>query len=79
MIGHAAHERADILRLLGVWHGGVKLILARKLGKALAAQPFIQQLLHRLVGKAQLVRQMHGDLSCSIANHRLLVLFSLLL
>ena len=75
----APHQAADVVRLLGVGRLLIQRVLLRQGGEGLRCQALVQQLLHRLVGEAQLVGQMNGDLSRGVPYHNLnYVLFSLI-
>ncbi|CAN3958797.1 putative HTH-type transcriptional regulator yurK, partial [Dysosmobacter welbionis] len=79
VVGHAPHQAADVVRLLGVGRLLIQRVLLRQGGEGLRCQALVQQLLHRLVGEAQLVGQMNGDLSRGVPYHNLnYVLFSLI-
>ena len=68
MLGHARDQTADVFLLFFIGDVGINAAFLRPGGKILPGKLPVQELLNGQVRKAQLIRQMHGNLSCSIAN-----------
>ena len=77
VLGHAGHQAADVFLLLVVGGVGIQAALLRPGGKILPGKLLIQEFLDGQVRKAQLIRQMGGDLPCRIPCHSRKFLFSL--
>ena len=77
VLGHAGHQAADVFLLLVVGGVGIQAALLRPGGKILPGKLLIQEFLDGQVRKAQLIRQMGGDLPCRIPRHSRKFLFSL--